>query len=82
VEKRPLSDVWPIALSSPLPPVTVPLLAGDADVTLDLQLALTTIYDIVGYDLAVDYSQPPEVPLTAAQRAWAEPLLQSFRQKP
>src|SRR5262249_14360946 len=36
VEKRPLTDVWPIAVTDPLPPVPVPLLPGDPDVTLDL----------------------------------------------
>lgn len=39
--------VWPIHLVAPLPTVPVPLLSGDADVQLDLQLALTTICDIL-----------------------------------
>jgi hypothetical protein len=57
-------DVWPITLDQPLPSVPVPLLAGDADVTLDLQAAFTNIYDVIGYDLAVDYTRPPEVRAT------------------
>ena len=44
-EQRPVTDVWPILLDQPLPAVPVPLLAGDADARLDLQLALTTVYD-------------------------------------
>jgi hypothetical protein len=77
VEKRPVLDVWPIALPGPLPIVTVPLLPGDPDVSLDLQLALNTIYDLLGYDLAVDYTQPPEVALAADEMAWAEERLRA-----
>jgi hypothetical protein len=35
-EKRPITNVWPIALSQPLPSVSIPLLPGDEDVSLDL----------------------------------------------
>jgi hypothetical protein len=77
VEKRPVLDVWPVALPDPLPTVPVPLLPGDPDVSLDLQLALTTIYDLLGYDLAVDYAQPPEVALAPDEMAWAEERLRA-----
>lgn len=77
-EKRPVLDVWAIGLQDPLPcDVLVPLLPGDADVTLDLQRALTTIYDLLGYDLAVDYTRGPEVPLPPQEAAWADTLLRS-----
>src|SRR5919205_716388 len=48
------------------------LLPGDPDVQLQLQGALTTIYDACGYDLAVDYTRPPEVPLSPQEAAWAD----------
>lgn len=47
-EARPLVDVWPIGLDQPLPTIPVPLLDDDADVPLDLALAFTTVYDVVG----------------------------------
>jgi len=71
-ESRPLTEVWPIALNNPLPVVPIPLLSDDPDVPLDLQLAFTTIHDLFGYDLAVDYSRPPEVPLEGEAATWAE----------
>jgi len=77
VESRPILDVWPIAFSDPLPPVPVPLLSGDADVQLDLQLALTNVYDLGGYDLLVDYTQAPDVPLPLDAAAWAEERLRA-----
>ena len=39
-------------------------LPGDADVTLDLQLALTTVYDLSDYDLRSTTLKPPEAPLS------------------
>jgi hypothetical protein len=76
-ERRPIVDVWPVQLAMPLPTIPVPLLAGDADATLDLQLALNTIYDALSYDLSVDYTHPPEVPLDHQAEAWARETLQS-----
>lgn len=76
-EDRPLLDVWPIALGEPLPTVPVPLLPGDTDVLLDLQAALTAAYDLVGYDLLVDYTQPPDVPLADRETAWVEAHLRT-----
>jgi len=78
-QDRPLTDVWPVALREPLPAVPVPLLAGDIDVVLDLQAAFTAAYDLPGYDLIVDYSQPPDVPLTPQDAAWAAEHLREIR---
>jgi hypothetical protein len=66
-QKRPNVDVWPIALADRLPQVPVPLLAGDADVLLDLQSAVNAVYDGVGYDLILDYTKPPPVKLSAEE---------------
>ena len=74
-ESRPVTDVWPIELSQPLPVVPVPLLPGDADVELDLRAALAAVYDRFSYDLAVDYTQPPEPPLKPAEETWARDRL-------
>lgn len=74
-EKRPLTDIWPVAFNEPLPVVPVPLLPEDTDTPLDLQLIFTNTYDLLGYDLAVDYSQPPEISLNKEAVAWAEACL-------
>jgi hypothetical protein len=76
-EDRPLTDVWPIVMAAPLPTVPVPLLAADPEVLLDLQSAFTAAYDLPGYDLIVEYSQLPDVPLSEAQAAWVEAHLQN-----
>jgi hypothetical protein len=76
-------EVWPIALEQPLPVVPIPLLPGDEPVPLDLQQALSVVYDIIGYDELIDYTQQPPGPLTPAEAAWAEEQLRrAGRRKP
>jgi hypothetical protein len=74
-QKRPAVGVWPIRLPDRLPLIPVPLLPGDDDVTLDVQSALTAVYDGVGYDLILDYGRPPATALDAEDAAWAQRLL-------
>jgi uncharacterized protein DUF4058 len=81
VEDRPKTAVYPIPLDRPLPSVPIPLLPGDADVHLHLQQALTNVYDLLGYDLAVDYTRPAEMPLPAETATWAEELLRNARRQ-
>lgn len=76
-EQRPVSDVWPIALRDKLPVVPVPLTATDADLPLDLQAAFSATYELLGYDLLVDYRQQAEPPLHEAADAWAAELLRA-----
>jgi hypothetical protein len=68
-------QIWPIRLEEPLPAIAIPLLEGDEPVQLDLQQALSVVYDIIGYDELVDYSVPPPGPLAPAQAVWVEDQL-------
>jgi hypothetical protein len=70
-ERRPLLDIWPIPLDQPLPVIPIPLLPGDADLLLDLQATFTTTYDLLGYDLIINYRQPLDPPLSGAAAEWA-----------
>ncbi len=74
-EARPVMEVWPIKLDTPLPRVPVPLMGGDLDATLDLQAAFSSVYDLFGYGLTVDYAQPPEIPLDGPDADWTINLL-------
>lgn len=73
--QRPTCDVWPIRLPQPLPAIPIPLRRPDPAVPLDLGLALRTAYERGRYDLRIDYSQPPDPPLSADDAAWAGTLL-------
>jgi Protein of unknown function (DUF4058) len=74
-ERRPLLDIWPVPIDQPLPVIPIPLLPGDADLLLDLQATFTATYDLLGYDLVIDYHQPPDPPLSATTAEWAAALL-------
>lgn len=77
--RRPITEVWPIALEQPLSTVPVPLLPGDADIPLNLQEAMRNVYDQFGYEVGLDYARPPKASLTQAERAWVEERLQTWR---
>jgi hypothetical protein len=77
--KRPIMEIWAIKLAQRLPMAPVPLLPDDQDVVLDLQLAFTNVYDAIGYDLLLDYTQPPDVPLEDEAATWAASLLQTHQ---
>ncbi len=73
--RRPRVETWPIALDQPLPEVPIPLLAGDPDVMLDIQLAFQTIYSLFKYHRAADHTGDPRESLSTEQAAWAEERL-------
>lgn len=73
--ERPHCDVWPISVRQPLPDLPISLLKPDPPVTLDLNAALRTTYERARYDLRIDYSKPPDPPLSEADAAWAERLI-------
>jgi hypothetical protein len=77
-DRRPLTQVWPIALREPLPVVPVPLLPPDPDVPLDMQAAVRACFDLVGYERLLDYtSSPPQPELSAQDTAWVEETLRA-----
>ncbi len=61
-DQRPTVEIWPIALTGPIPILPVPLLPPDPDVPLDLNAAISTVYDNSGYDYRIDYTRPPPPP--------------------
>lgn len=76
IERRPMTQVWPISLRERLPVVPVPLLPPDPDVALDLQAAVDACFALVRYERLLDYtSPPPPPPLDEADAAWLDELL-------
>jgi hypothetical protein len=56
----------------------VPLADRDPDVVVDLGEIVASVYERGGYDARIDYAQPvPPPPLSAAQAAYVEALLQA-----
>ena len=74
-------EVYPVPLRSPLPAIRIPLRQTDTDVRLDLQAVLDMAYRKGRYHLTVDYSDPPEPPLSGADAKWARTLVKAARKK-
>jgi hypothetical protein len=75
VEERPSGALWAWGVRDPLPTIPIPLRRGEPDATLELGALLAAVYDEAGYDLILDYDQPAEPPLSAAEQRWARGLL-------
>lgn len=73
--KNPDYEFYPIDLRSSLPRIGIPLKPGEPDVVLDLQLALTSVYDTKFYSLRIDYSREPVPALSERDARWADELL-------
>ena len=64
--------VWYVDLRDPLPRILVPLREPHPDVVLDVQAALTTVYQRGRYADEIDYQQPvPPPALRPADVVWA-----------
>lgn len=68
-------ELYPVGLREPLPCIPVPLRAGEADVPLDLQVMVNRAYDGGPYRRMIDYTRPPDPPLSEEDAAWADALL-------
>ncbi|VAW31457.1 hypothetical protein MNBD_CHLOROFLEXI01-2943 [hydrothermal vent metagenome] len=74
--RRNALEIYAIPLTNKLPNCRIPLRPPDADVVLDLTAVFNRCYDVGSYDLLIDYSQPPTVPLQENESAWLNTLLQ------
>ena len=68
--RRPYTVIWAVSVRIPLPTVPVPLLVPDPDVALDLQAALNACFDLVGYEMLLDYQADPPSGLEDDDQAW------------
>ncbi len=77
-ERRGMLQVYAFSLMERLPRCRIPLLPEDDDVVLDLPAVFTRCYDVGGYDLLIDYTQPPPVELNEEEVAWLQTYLQQL----
>jgi Protein of unknown function (DUF4058) len=74
---RPKADLYGFNVQDPIPTFAVPLQNQDAEPVVDLHSLLNMVYDRAGYAFAVDYTQTVVPPLSTADQAWIEQILQS-----
>ncbi len=68
--QRPRADVYLFSLREAIPTIPIPLRPGEVEPLLPLNQILHDLYDRAGYDLAVDYQQPPDPPLSTQDMTW------------
>jgi hypothetical protein len=70
--------VYPIRLEDRLPPVAIPLLSGDSDVTVDLQAIFDRCYDAGPYAREIRYGEDAVIPpLQTTKATWAAQVVQA-----
>jgi hypothetical protein len=74
---RPHLDGYVFGVREPVPDIPIPLRQGEPNLILPLNKLLHERYDRANYDLAIDYSQPPEPPLSEEDNEWAAELLRA-----
>lgn len=71
------TDIWKIQLQSPLPVLPVPLAEPDDPVSIDVQEALTVIYEEAAYHLSIRYKgEIPPPALSEGNQNWMKGILQ------
>jgi len=74
--QRPFADLYGFTLLVAIPWFPLPLKPGDEELAVDLKAIITGVYDRAGYDLRLDYHQPPpSPPLSLSDSLWLENLL-------
>ncbi len=69
-------ELYPVRLPEVLPCIPVPLRPDVQAVPLDLQIVVNRTYDGGMYRRSLNYNGPAEPPLSEADAAWADELLQ------
>jgi len=74
---RKTARYWPIQVRQKLPAIGIPLRGKETEIPIDLGTVLNTAYDRAAYQRSIDYAQPPDPPLAAADARWANAMLRS-----
>lgn len=63
--------IYPFSLQQPISIFPLPLLPDDQEPLVNLNALLAGVYERAGYDLVINYIEPPVPPLNQADAAWA-----------
>lgn len=73
--QRPYADIYLFSMRQRIPSFFIPLRSGEQEPVLPLNHLLHELYDQGGYDMAIDYSQPADPPLSEEDVQWMKELL-------
>ncbi|MCW5852407.1 MAG: DUF4058 family protein [Anaerolineae bacterium] len=69
--------LYPFGVRQRIPTFPLPLLPDDTEPKVDLSGLIKGVYERAGYDLVIDYNQPPVPPLKDEDAAWAAEVLKT-----
>lgn len=76
--QRPRAELFVFGIQQAIPDFYLPLQSGDAEPVVTLNQIVHTLYDRAGYDLRIDYTQPPPPPALLPQdAAWLDEHLKA-----
>jgi hypothetical protein len=73
--QRPQGDVYLFGVRTPIPLLPIPLRPGEPEPSVDLNMILHELYDLLNYDLVLDYRKDAQPKLEGKDAAWADALL-------
>jgi len=76
-DHRPRGELFLFSVRDPIPTFRLPLLEPDDEPEVDLGQVLRELYDVVGYELVLDYAADPVPRLSSDDAAWAADLLRT-----
>ena len=80
-DRFPDVETWTRTVREPLPVLPVPIGPGRKPCPLDLRVCLDRLYDETRAAVDIDYAEPPEFPLRAADAEWAADLFKKHAKK-
>jgi len=71
--------LYPFNLRDPIPVVPLPLQQGDVEPPIRLSEVFKQTYEACGYDMRINYHEPPEPTLSENDAKWAAEILRAKR---
>lgn len=73
----PKAGVWPLSIRDPLPTIPIPLESKTEPIFLPIRPSLDRAYEEGRFAEDIDYSQPPQPPLSESDAKWAKEFLKT-----
>ena len=74
-DRRPHGDLYAFPLQASLPSFSMPLSDAKMEPVIELQNIFNGVYDRAGFDMVINYQEPPLVKLEPTEKEWIEQVL-------
>ena len=78
-EQRPLAEVYCCTIREPIPRFPLPLRPDDIELMIDLNHILHELYEVLNFDLAIDYTQVADPPIASKDVKWVDQRLRQHQ---